>query len=136
MDWIVKAQHAEQAGAVGVVFVNSEESLDPLPIAAPGQYSQLPCVMIPKGALNNKLLTCKSFGRGRMPTHSNPDGPSFCKITAATMGLSGMVDFRALIDGLEGKFIDHDFPPTADSLYVDPAQPMPAFSDRKIVWKR
>jgi hypothetical protein len=47
-----------------------------------------------------------------------------------------MVDIASLVGGFNGPFEDPDFPPNEHSLYVDPDEPMPAFSGRQIVWKR
>ena len=89
VDWTTKAQHAEQAGATGVIFINSEDALDPLPVAGGDDQARIPCVMVRKNALSDKRLTQRSFGRGAVPSHANPDGPSFCTITCATMGEVG-----------------------------------------------
>jgi hypothetical protein len=136
VDWITKAEHAEEAGAAGVIFVNSEDALDPMPVSGGNEQARIPCVMVGKNALSDKRLTHKSFGRGAVPRHANPDGPSFCTITCATMGEAGFIDVRSLVDGLDGHFADPDFPPNDHSLYVDPDEPMPAFNGRQIIWKR
>ena len=50
VDWITKAEYAQQAGAVGVVFINSEDSLDPMPVDNSGKQAAIPCVMIARNA--------------------------------------------------------------------------------------
>ena len=99
VDWFDKVKHAENAGAVGVVFVNTEDSLDPLPVAGnPRLKSKIPCIMVTKNALNTPRLFKKTFGRAPLPTHSNPDGPSACSIFPATLGYSS-VCFRSSFPG-------------------------------------
>jgi hypothetical protein len=140
VDWFDKVKHAENAGAVGVVFVNTEDSLDPLPVAGNTRLkSKIPCIMVAKNALNTPRLLKKTFGRAPLPTHSNPDGPSACSIFPATLGYAGQIDFEAIIKASQGKWSDPHFPPEVSSLFIAPDQPYMGNAEmwpRGIVWKR
>jgi len=136
VDFSTKAKYAVDAGAVGVLFVNTEERIEPHPAGNGSDNVQIPCILIAKSALFDPRLQARAgYGRA-VPTHANPDGPSFCIVTPATKGPAGTVDFQSLIDGLPGLFEDKDFPSDSSSIYVDPRSPMPALAGKRIEWKR
>jgi len=122
-----KAQHAVEAGAVGVIFVNTDDDEPPPFVANAGERVQIPCVVVKRS-----WLTGRGARVGREMT-----------ITVATMGPSGTVDIEALAQGFRNvgqPFEDHAFPANLNSIFLDWRTPLPGYLKRKqaekVFWKR
>eukprot|EP00288_Rhodomonas_lens_P010583 CAMPEP_0177744362 /NCGR_PEP_ID=MMETSP0484_2-20121128/29704_1 /TAXON_ID=354590 /ORGANISM="Rhodomonas lens, Strain RHODO" /LENGTH=905 /DNA_ID=CAMNT_0019258857 /DNA_START=25 /DNA_END=2743 /DNA_ORIENTATION=+ len=122
-----KAQHAVNAGAAGVIYVNTDDNEPPAFTANDGEHVQIPCVVVKKS-----WLTAPGARVGAEWT-----------ITVATMGPSGTVDFQALVEGFQDvnqQFDDHAFPANLNSIFLNYTSPLPGYTSaadaRRMDWKR